>query len=190
MSDGTADSLDNGSLTRRRGRYDADAVDRLFEQFKGEYQQLWNERERLRRRLDAAEEELGRFREIERNLGNALLVGESAAAELRERATQQAMDVVAEARSRADSILIEARAKADGLVRQAREAAATLQEQIKVSETRLREAHDMHRSFLVEARHAIEAQREQLAEEEIEAVHRRPAGTNQLPRGDSALRQA
>jgi cell division initiation protein len=189
MSDGTADSLDNANLTRRRGRYDADAVDRLFEQFKSEYQQLWNERERLRRRLDAAEEELGRFREIERNLGNALLVGESAAAELRERATQQAEDVVAEARSKADSILIEARAEADRLMRQARETAATLQEQIKASETGLREAQGMHRSFLVGALHAIEAQRQQFAGAESEAVRRTPAGTNQLPRADRALRQ-
>jgi cell division septum initiation protein DivIVA len=149
MLDETAESLDNANLTRRRGRYDADAVDRLFEQFKSEYQQLWNERERLRRHLDAAEEELGRFREIERNLGNALLVGESAAAALRQKATQEAEDVVAEARTEADSIRTEARVEADRLLREARETAAALEEQIKEWETRSRDARErINRSSL------------------------------------------
>jgi len=189
MSNGTADSLDNSNLTRRRGRYNADAVDQLFEQFKGEYQQLWNERERLRRRVEAAEEELGRFRDIERSLGNALLVGEAAAAELREKATREAEEVVVESRAEADRIIAEARAEADRLLKQARKNAAALEGQIQASETRLRDARHMHRSFLVEALQAIEVQRERVAESESGRVHTTAAGTNQLPRADRALRQ-
>jgi DivIVA domain-containing protein len=84
---------------KRRGRgYDREAVDALLEETAASYEQIWRERDDLRERVTALEEELKSFRESERFLRESLVTVQRVADEVRTEAQEEAKRLVDAAR--------------------------------------------------------------------------------------------
>lgn len=80
-------------------------VDELLERVTASYEDAWYEREALRERLERLLDELERFRERERLMGDVV-----------RNAQRVADEAVAEARETADRVLVKARKRADELI--------------------------------------------------------------------------
>ncbi len=91
------------------GGYDKTAIDDLFAEIAGSFEDVWRERADLADKVEQLETDLGRFRELEALLRTTLISAERAAVGLKE-----------QARKEADLILEEARTEARGITRQAR----------------------------------------------------------------------
>jgi cell division initiation protein len=74
--------IQHQSLKRGRG-YDREEVDKLLEHVALSYEQVWQERDELRARIDKLEGELKSFRESERYLRDTLVTAQRAADDLR-----------------------------------------------------------------------------------------------------------
>jgi cell division initiation protein len=124
-------------LKRRLRGYSKDAVDRLLEELSASYEQVWRERDQLRKRVEELEKEIAPLREAASYLTDTLVTAQQAAEQLREQAA----------------------ADAEALLEQAREKGKLSNSALKGQETRLkneierlrsveRELHESLRSFL------------------------------------------
>ena len=125
--------------------YRRDEVDRLLEDVTSSYEEVWLERDGLRDENARLKEEVERYRERERLVGDVLLS-----------AHRIAESQVAEAKSAAETLMIEARKKADELVSEAQREPERLREEIR----RLRgiedALHERLRSFVSGAQELLD----------------------------------
>jgi cell division initiation protein len=92
--------VQNQNLKGRLRRYNKRAVERLLQDVVASYGQVWQERDRLRDRVEELERELGPLREAERHLSDSLVTAERAAAEVRAKAAKEAEELLAQVRAR------------------------------------------------------------------------------------------
>jgi cell division initiation protein len=81
---------------RLRG-YNKRAVEKLLQDVVASYEQVWQERDRLRARVEALEQELAPLRDAEHHLSDSLVTAERAAAEVRAQAAKDAEELLAHA---------------------------------------------------------------------------------------------
>ena len=140
------------SLPRGIAGYRRLAVDRLLEEIRMSYEDVWRERADARDEIDRLESELARHKELEVLLRNTLVSAERSADDLR-----------AQARREADVILEEARVKA----REIAGGAETERERVRAEIRRLKaleaETRRDYRAFLVAALDRLEGETEERA---------------------------
>ncbi len=91
--------------------YKRDEVDDALERIAQSFEGVWRERGELSDQVERLEAEVARLRETEELLKNTLVAAERAAAETRERATQEAGLILAEAHAEARSVTRAAQAE-------------------------------------------------------------------------------
>ncbi len=127
-------------LPRALAGYRRRAVDRVLEDIRLSYEDVWRDRADAREEIERLESELARYKELEVLLRNALVSAERSADELR-----------AQARREADVILEEARVKA----REIATAAEAERERVRAEVRRLKtleaDVRRDYRAFLVGA---------------------------------------
>ena len=112
----------------RRGLfgYRRSAVDRLLDDARASFEEVWRERADLADRIEHLEADLERYRELESLLRGTLMSAERAAAELKQQAKREADLIVSEAHGEARSITRDAAAEREALVLEARRARSLL----------------------------------------------------------------
>jgi cell division initiation protein len=98
-------------LPRALAGYRRRAVDRLLEDIRLSYEDVWRERADAREEIERLESELARYKELEVLLRNALVSAERSADELRVQARREAGVIVEEARVKAREIASAAEAE-------------------------------------------------------------------------------
>jgi DivIVA domain-containing protein len=83
---------------RLRG-YNKAAVERLLQDVVASYEQVWQERDQLRGRVEALEQELAPLRDAEHLLSGSLFAAERAAADVRALAEKEAAELLAQGRA-------------------------------------------------------------------------------------------
>lgn len=96
--------------------YKRDEVDEALERIARSFEEVWRERGELSDQVERLEAEVARLREAEELLRNTLVAAERAAAETRERATQEAELIVGEAHAEARSVTRAAQAERQRLL--------------------------------------------------------------------------
>lgn len=99
------------TLPRALAGYRRGAVDRLLEEIRLSYEDVWRERADAHEEIDRLETELARYRELEVLLRNALVSAERSADELRAQARREADVIVEEARVKAREVASAAEAE-------------------------------------------------------------------------------
>ena len=112
---------------------------------------LAQERDELRERLEAVEQELREYREVKERVGDTLVRAEQTADEVQAEASQKAEQTVAQAREHADQELERARKEAAATVAAARDETALLRREIDRLQTVRTEMHAGYRAFLLSA---------------------------------------
>lgn len=154
----TGADFEGPQLEQRRGKYEADDVDRLLASYARRYDAVCGQRDELQDRVTELEievtearEELGRYREREQHLAIALLHAEAVAADVRVKAERQAGSMLEEARKTVEITLAEVQTKSDEIVEEARaERDRLLEEILRLDESRT-ELKKSYRHLLVSA---------------------------------------
>jgi cell division initiation protein len=110
----TPPEIQHQTLKSGRG-YDRDDVDELLEHVSSSYEQVWLERDELRRRVNELEGQLASFRETERLLSETLLTAQRAADEVRTGAEREAEQLKVEALAQVEPAKAAARRELEGL---------------------------------------------------------------------------
>ena len=132
-------------LKRRIRGYSRAAVEQLLEKVAESYNEVWNERDQLRIRVEQLEKELAPLREAHRHVSDSLVTAERAAAEVR-----------ADAEERAEELLEEARRKSQEHRSGAQREHGRLTAEIRRLELVERELHTSLRAFLLAGLELVE----------------------------------
>ena len=89
--------------------YAEEEVDEFLDEIVREFEALLRERDQMRLKLEEAEQNLTRFRQVEEHLQRALVVAQQTADDLRQNAQKEADLVVREAQQRAEQVLDQGR---------------------------------------------------------------------------------
>ena len=106
--------------------YKRQSVDRLLSDIVESFENVWRDRADLADEVEALDQDLSRYRELEAVLRSTLVSAEGAAADMRERARREAQLILDEARSEARSIAREAEREHSALLQEARRIRALL----------------------------------------------------------------
>jgi cell division initiation protein len=87
-------------LKRRLRGYRRGDVERLLQEVVASYELVWRERDELRRRVEQLEKELAPLRDAQHHLSESLVTAERAGAEVREKAEEQAKELIRQAREK------------------------------------------------------------------------------------------
>jgi cell division initiation protein len=90
-------------LNGRLRRYNKGAVEKLLRDVVASYEQVWQERDQLRVRVEELEKELAPLRDAERHLSDSLVTAVSAAAEVRAQAAKDAEELLAQGRAESNA---------------------------------------------------------------------------------------
>jgi cell division initiation protein len=121
-------------LERALYGYRASAVDRLLEDVRDSFEEVWRERAELSDKVELLEVELERHREVESLLRETLMSAERTANELKGQAERDAEQIVNDAHSKARSITQEALADRERLVADAARVRAVLESALAIVE--------------------------------------------------------
>jgi cell division initiation protein len=111
--------------------YDKEEVDAFLQSLSQEWERVMEENKEYRIKLEVAEREVKKLREVENSLYKTLKTAEDTSAHLVEQANRSAEMQIKEAQVKADSLLREARSKAQYMVQEAdNKARQALQETI------------------------------------------------------------
>ena len=118
----------------RRGLYGyrASAVNRLLEEVKESFEEVWSERAELRDRVEQLEADLARHREVEALLRETLMSAERTSHELKDQARRDAERIINAAHSEARSITQEALAERERLGAEAARVRALLESALAI----------------------------------------------------------
>jgi cell division initiation protein len=118
----------------RRGLYGyrASAVNRLLEEVKVSFEEVWSERAELRDRVEQLEADLARHREVEALLRETLMSAERTSHELKDQARRDAERIINAAHSEARSITQEALAERERLAAEAARVRALLESALAI----------------------------------------------------------
>jgi cell division initiation protein len=107
--------LPHVQLSRALYGYRASSVDRLLEEVKESFEEVWSDRAELRDKVEQLEAEIARHREVETLLRETLMSAERSANELKGQAKRDAERIVKDAHTEARAITQEALAERERL---------------------------------------------------------------------------
>ncbi|MCC3372874.1 DivIVA domain-containing protein [Cohnella sp. REN36] len=103
--------IHNKEFGRRLRGYDEDEVNEFLDQIIKDYEAMIRENKDLQNQLQAMQEKLGHFANIEETLSKTIIVAQEAADELKGNAKKEAQLIVKEAEKNADRIINESLSK-------------------------------------------------------------------------------
>jgi cell division initiation protein len=112
--------------------YRASSVNRLLEEVKESFEEVWREREELRDRVEELEAAIAQHREVEGLLRETLLQAERTAHEVKGQAQSEAEQIVKDAHTEARSITQEALAERERLTADAARVRAVLESALAI----------------------------------------------------------
>ena len=124
--------LPHVQLRRALYGYRASSVDRLLEEVRESFEEVWGERCELRDKVEHLDAELARHREVETLLRETLMSAERSANELKGHAERDAEQIVKDAHTEARSITQEALAERERLVADAARVRAVLESALAI----------------------------------------------------------
>jgi cell division initiation protein len=130
--------VQNQKLKRRLRGYNRDEVEKLLQEIVVSYEQVWRERDELRRRVEQLEKDLAPLQEAERLLSDSLVTAQREGAKIR---AQAALD--------AEELLEKARAKSTGKQAEAKTEAIRLENEVERLEMVKRELSASIRAVLL-----------------------------------------
>jgi cell division initiation protein len=134
-------------LRRALYGYRASSVDRLLEEVKDSFEEVWSERAELRDKVEQLEADIARHREVETLLRETLMSAERSAHELKSQAKHDAEQIVKDAHTEARSITQEALAERERLAADAARVRAVLESALAIVEEAPNEAsHEASRA--------------------------------------------
>jgi cell division initiation protein len=160
------DEITTSGLRKRRGHYAAEAVDELVDEVRRNYEDLWHAHLAARTTARDLNEELERYRSLEKRLGEVFVLAEQAAEERRHAADEDSEALLQRAREQAEKMVSLAAAERD-----------RLRDEVRALEQRARDLETRYRAFLVAALELVES-----------ASEGRPSSSNEpaAPRADQA----
>ena len=120
------------------GGYDRGHTDRLFAEIASSFEDVWRERADLADKVEALEQDLVRYKELESLLRTTLVSAERAASELKEQARREADVILSEAHGEAREVQRRALSENQRLVLETR----LLKEKLRAALTVVEEAED------------------------------------------------
>lgn len=126
--------LPHVQLSRALYGYRASSVDRLLEEVRESFEEVWRERAELRDKVEHLEAEIARHREVETLLRETLMSAERSANELKGQAKRDAEQILKDAHTEARSITQEALAERERLVADAARVRAVLESALAIVE--------------------------------------------------------
>jgi cell division initiation protein len=126
--------IHNKEFSRGFRGYDEDEVNEFLEQVIKDYELLIREKKELEEKLEALNERLSHFNNIEETLNKSIVVAQEAAEEVKGNALKEAKLIIREAEKNADRIVNESLSKARKIALEIEE----LKKQSKVFRTRFR----------------------------------------------------
>jgi cell division initiation protein len=124
--------LPHVQLRRALYGYRASSVDRLLEEVKDSFEEVWSERAELRDKVEQLEADVERHREVETLLRETLVSAERSAQEVKNQAERDAERIVKDAHTEARSITQEALAERERLAADAARVRAILESALAV----------------------------------------------------------
>jgi cell division initiation protein len=124
--------LPHVQLRRALYGYRASSVDRLLEDVKDSFEEVWRERAELRDKVEQLEADVERHREVEGLLRETLVSAERSAQELKSQAERDAERIVKDAHTEARSITQEALAERERLAADAARVRAILESALAI----------------------------------------------------------
>ena len=124
--------LPHVQLRRALYGYRASSVNRLLEEVKESFEEVWCERAELRDRVEQLEADLARHREVEALLRETLMSAERTSHELKDQARRDAERIINAAHSEARSITQEALAERERLAAEAARVRALLESALAI----------------------------------------------------------
>jgi cell division initiation protein len=124
--------LPHVQLRRALYGYRASSVNRLLEEVKESFEEVWCERAELRDQVEQLEADLARHREVEALLRETLMSAERTSHELKDQARRDAEQIIKAAHSEARSITQEALAERERLAAEAARVRALLESALAV----------------------------------------------------------
>src|SRR5918999_1486206 len=124
--------LPHVQLLRALYGYRASSVDRLLEEVKDSFEEVWSERADLRDKVEQLEADVERHREVETLLRETLVSAERSAQEVKNQAERDAERIVKDAHTDARSITQEALAERERLAADAARVRAILESALAV----------------------------------------------------------
>jgi cell division initiation protein len=124
--------LPHVQLRRALYGYRASSVNRLLEEVKESFEEVWCERAELRDKVEQLEADLARHREVEALLRETLMSAERTSHELKDQARRDAEQIVKAAHAEARSITQEALAERERLAAEAARVRALLESALAV----------------------------------------------------------
>ena len=124
--------LPHVQLRRALYGYRASSVDRLLEEVKDSFEEVWSERADLRDKVEQLEADVERHREVETLLRETLVSAERSAQEVKNQAERDAERIVKDAHTDARSITQEALAERERLAADAARVRAILESALAV----------------------------------------------------------
>jgi len=101
--------------------YDIDEVDDFLEQIVEEYERLYKENINLKEKINALNEKIEHYSNIESTLQNTLVLAQSAAEQARENSKKEAEMILNNAKERSEQMIKEAEMKAHQLIAEAQQ---------------------------------------------------------------------
>ncbi|HEY8401538.1 MAG TPA: DivIVA domain-containing protein [Cytophagaceae bacterium] len=134
--------------------YEKDEVDAFLLSLSQEWERIIDENKELKRRLESAEKEVSRLRDVENSLFRTLKTAEDTGANLIEQANKTADLHIKEAQMNAEAIMNEARSKAKSMIEEAEEKAKEivdeLQSEVKAIEVEYKYIDNQRENLLQE----------------------------------------
>jgi cell division initiation protein len=124
--------LPHVQLRRALYGYRASSVDRLLEEVKDSFEEVWSERAELRDKVEQLEADVERHREVETLLRETLVSAERSAQDVKSQAERDAERIVKDAHTEARSITQEAFAERERLAADAARVRAILESALAV----------------------------------------------------------
>jgi cell division initiation protein len=124
--------LPHVQLRRALYGYRASSVNRLLEEVRESFEEVWAERAELRDKVEQLEADLARHREVEALLRETLMSAERTSHELKDQARRDAEQIIKAAHSEARSITQEALAERERLAAEAARVRALLESALAV----------------------------------------------------------
>ncbi|BDC98365.1 DivIVA domain-containing protein [Persicobacter psychrovividus] len=111
--------------------YDKEEVDAFLKSLSVQWEQMLDESKELKFRMEAAEKEVEKLREVESSLFKTLKTAEDTGANIKEQATKEAELILREAQNEAGQIIGKAQLEASKMVNDAEEHVANLDHELK-----------------------------------------------------------
>jgi cell division initiation protein len=139
--------------------YEKEEVDAFLTSLSQEWEKLMEENKELRKKVEAAEKEVSRLREVENTLFRTLKTAEDTGANMIDQATKTAELHLREAQMQAESILNDARSRSRTMIEEAEEQAKSIQddltEEIKLLERDYHYIENQKENLLLELKNLV-----------------------------------